>query len=36
MKWCSEAVSVGEQLTEGGLVRLKYVAIDCDFNGILK
>jgi hypothetical protein len=30
------AVSIGEQLPEDGLVRPKHVAIECDFNGILK
>jgi hypothetical protein len=29
MNWCSAAVSIGEQLPED-------VAIECDFNGILK
>jgi hypothetical protein len=36
MNWCSAAVSTGEQLPEDGLVRLKHVAIICDFNDILK
>jgi hypothetical protein len=36
MNWCSAAFSVGEQSPEDGLIRLKYVAIECDFNGILK
>jgi hypothetical protein len=30
------AVSTDEQLPEDGLVRLKHVAIKCDFNDILK
>lgn len=30
------AVSVGEKLPEDGLVRMKHVAIKCDFKGILK
>jgi hypothetical protein len=30
------AVSIGEQPPEGGLVRPKHAAIECDFNGILK
>jgi hypothetical protein len=30
------AVSIGEQLPEDGLVRLKHVAIKCDFKDILK
>jgi hypothetical protein len=34
--WCSAAVSIGEQLPEDGLVRLKHVAVDCGFTGILK
>jgi hypothetical protein len=34
--WCSAAVSTGEQLSEDDLVRPKYVAIECDFNVILK
>jgi hypothetical protein len=29
-------ISVGEQLPEDGLVRPKHVALECDFNGILK
>jgi hypothetical protein len=33
---CTVAVSVDEQLPEDGLVRLKHVAIRCDFNDILK
>jgi hypothetical protein len=36
MNWCSAAVSTGEQLPEDGLVRPKHIAIECDFNGILK
>jgi hypothetical protein len=36
MNWCIAAVSVGEQLPEDGLVRPKCVAIECEFNGILK
>jgi hypothetical protein len=35
MNWCCAAASV-EQLPEDGHVKLKYVAIECDFNGILK
>jgi hypothetical protein len=27
---------ISEQLLEGGLVRPKHVAVECDFNGILK
>jgi hypothetical protein len=34
--WCSAAVSIGEQLSEDGLVRPKHVAIECDFYDILK
>jgi hypothetical protein len=34
--WCSEAVSIDEQLAEGGLVRPKHVPFKCDFNDILK
>jgi hypothetical protein len=30
------AVSVGEQLPEDGLVRQKHVAVESDFNGLLK
>jgi hypothetical protein len=30
------AVSIAEQLPEGGLIRPKHVAIECDLNGILK
>jgi hypothetical protein len=30
------AVSISEQLPEDGLVRPKHVAIECDFNAILK
>jgi hypothetical protein len=36
MNWYSVAVSIGEQLPENGLVRPNHVAIECDFNGILK
>jgi hypothetical protein len=36
MNWCSEGVSIDEQLPEDGLVRPKHVAIKCDFNDILK
>jgi hypothetical protein len=36
MNWCSAAVSIGEQLPEDGLLRPKHVAIEGDFNGILK
>jgi hypothetical protein len=36
MNQCSAAVSVGEQLPEDDLVRLKHAAIKCDFKGILK
>jgi hypothetical protein len=34
--WCSVAVSTGEHLPEDGHVKPKHVAIECDFNGILK
>jgi hypothetical protein len=30
------AAAVGEQLPEDGLVRLKHVAIKCDFNDMLR
>jgi hypothetical protein len=33
---CSATVAIGEQLPEDGLVRPKHVAIECNFNGILK
>jgi hypothetical protein len=36
MNWCSAAVSIDEQLHEGGLIRQKRVAIECDFNDMLK
>jgi hypothetical protein len=35
MTWCGAAVSVVEQFPEDGLVTLKHIAIECDFNGIL-
>jgi hypothetical protein len=34
--WCRAAVSTGEQLPEYGSVRLKHVAIKCDYIDILK
>jgi hypothetical protein len=34
--WCSVALLIDEQLTEGGLVKPKHVAIICDFNDISK
>jgi hypothetical protein len=34
--WCNTAVSIGEQLPENGLVRLKHVATKRDFDDILK
>jgi hypothetical protein len=36
MNWCSASDSIGEQLPEDGLVRLKLIATECDFNDILK
>jgi hypothetical protein len=36
MNWCSAAVSVDEQLPEGGSIRQKHVAIKRDFNDMLK
>jgi hypothetical protein len=32
----SEVVSIGEEFPEDGLRRPKHVAIQCDFNDILK
>jgi hypothetical protein len=34
-KECSVVVLKSEQMLEDGQVRLKYVAVDCDFNVIL-
>jgi hypothetical protein len=34
MTWCNVAVSVGEHLSEDGLVRPKSVAVECDLKGI--
>jgi hypothetical protein len=36
MNRCCAAVSIGEHLPEDGLVKPKHVAIECDYNGILK
>jgi hypothetical protein len=36
INWYSAAVSIGEQLWEYDLTKPKHVAIECDFNGILK
>jgi hypothetical protein len=32
--WCNAAVLINEQLTEGGHVGPKHVAIECDFNDV--
>jgi hypothetical protein len=36
MHWRTNWCSAKEQLPEDGLVRLKHVVINCDFNDILK